>query len=160
MKKAAFVVLPPKLSGPLHYVVVRIVFNSGIEVMISVKEIVGDDQKQLFTIEPESTVQAAITIMSSEKISALLVVEYDKLVGIISERDYVRNIASQRIPAWSVKIHEVMTKDVITVTHDDPIKHCMALMTEKRIRHLPVMDEDKLTAMISITDVVRALNMD
>ena len=126
---------------------------------LSVKDIVSDDQKQLFMIEPEATVQAAITIMSSEKISALPVVEYDKLVGIISERDYVRNIASQRIPAWSVKIHELMTKDVITVTNNDPIKHCMTLMTENRIRHLPVMDEDRLIAMISITDVVRALNV-
>ena len=126
--------------------------------MITVKHIVGDVQKQVHTIGTEATVQAAITIMSSEKISALPVVEDEKLVGIISERDYVRKIASQKIPAWSVKIHEIMTKDVITVTNDDPIKHCMTLMTENRIRHLPVLENQKLITIISITDVVRLLN--
>jgi len=126
--------------------------------MNTVKQIVGDDQRPLYTIEPEATVQAAITIMSSEKISAILVVEDEKMVGIISERDYVRKIASQKIPAWSVKIHEIMTKEVITVAKDDPIKHCMTLMTENRIRHLPVMENEKLIAIISITDVVRLLN--
>ncbi len=126
--------------------------------MNTVKQIVGDDQRPLYTIEPEATVQAAITIMSSEKISAIPVVEDEKMVGIISERDYVRKIASQKIPAWSVKIHEIMTKEVITVAKDDPIKHCMTLMTENRIRHLPVMENEKLIAIISITDVVRLLN--
>ena len=126
--------------------------------MITVKQIIGDEQKPVLTIESEATVQAAITIMSSEKISALPVVEDEKLVGIISERDYVRKIASQKIPAWSVKIHEIMTKDVITVTNDDQIKHCMTLMTENRIRHLPVLENEKLVGIISIIDVVRLLN--
>jgi len=126
--------------------------------MITVKQIVGDAQKHLYTIEPEATVQAAITMMSSEKISAIPVVENEKLVGIISERDYVRKIASQKIPAWSVMIHEIMTKDVITVSCSDPIKRCMKLMTENRIRHLPVIEENKLVGILSITDVVRGLD--
>lgn len=126
--------------------------------MITVKQILGNGQKQLHTIGPEATVQAAITIMSSEKISAIPVVENEKLVGIVSERDYVRKIASQKIPAWSVMIHEIMTRDVITVSNNDPINHCMTLMTENRIRHLPVMRNKKLVAIISITDVVRLLN--
>lgn len=126
--------------------------------MITVKQIIGDIQKPLHTIGPEATVQAAITIMSSEKISAIPVIEDKKLVGIISERDYVRKIASQKIPAWSVMIHEIMTKNVITICNDDPIDHCMSLMTGNRIRHLPVMDNGKLVAIISITDVVRLLN--
>ena len=126
--------------------------------MMTVKEIIGDGEKPLHTIEPEATVQAAITIMSSEKISAIPVIENEKLIGIISERDYVRKIASQKIPAWSVKTHEIMTKEVITVTTDDPIKDCMTLMTENQIRHLPVMENEKLVGIISITDVVRLLN--
>lgn len=126
--------------------------------MITVKQIVGDGQKHLHTIEPEATVQAAITIMSSEKISAIPVVENEKLIGIISERDYVRKIASQKIPAWSVMIHEIMTKDVITVSYSDSIKRCMKLMTENRIRHLPVIEENKLVGILSITDVVRGLD--
>jgi len=126
--------------------------------MITVKQIIGDVQKPLHTIGPEATVQAAITIMSSEKISAIPVIENEKLVGIISERDYVRKIASQKIPAWSVMIHEIMTMDVITVSNNEPLKHCMTLMTENRIRHLPVIENEKLVAIISITDVVRLLN--
>lgn len=126
--------------------------------MISVKDIVGDNRKRLFMIEPEATVQAAITIMSTENISALPVMENNKLVGIVSERDYVRNVASQRIPAWSVKVREIMTREVITITWDVPVKHCMKLMTENRIRHLPVMEGERLTGIISITDVVRALD--
>lgn len=126
--------------------------------MITAKQIIGDSQKQLHTIGTEATVQAAIIIMTSEKVSALPVVEEEKLVGIISEKDHVRELASQRIPAWSVKIHEIMTKDVITVTPDDSIKHCMALMVSNRIRHLPVMKKEELIGIISITDIVRQLD--
>ena len=126
--------------------------------MITVHNIIGDVQKPLHTIEPEATVQAAITIMASEKISAIPVIENEKLVGIISERDFVRKIASKKIPAWSVLIREIMTKDVITVSGYDLITYCMTLMTENRIRHLPVMKNKKLIAIISITDVVRLLN--
>ena len=128
--------------------------------MNTVKQIIGDGQKLLHTIGPEATVQAAITIMSSEKISAIPVIENGNLVGIISERDYVRKIASQKIPAWSVMIHEIMTRDVITVCKDDQIKYCMTLMTENRIRHLPVLENEKLVGIISITDVVRLFNKD
>ena len=126
--------------------------------MMTVHQIVSKDQKRVHTISPDATVQAAVQIMASERISALPVVEADRLVGIVSERDYVRKVASQRIPAWSVKIHEIMTPDVITVTPQDSIKHCMKLMATNRIRHLPVMESGALTAVISITDVVRALD--
>ncbi len=95
--------------------------------------------------------------MFSEKISALPVVEHDKLVGIISERDCVRKVASQDIPAWSVKIHEIMTTDVITINIDDPIEHCTSIMSAKRIRHLPVMQDGELVSLISITDIVETL---
>ena len=113
--------------------------------------------RQVQTISPDATVQAAIQIMSSEKISALPVVEHDQVVGIISERDCVRKVASQDIPAWSVKIHEIMTTDVITVNIDDPVEHCSSIMSAKRIRHLPVMQDGKLVSLISITDIVETL---
>jgi CBS domain-containing protein len=122
--------------------------------MTTIKQIIDSKDKQLQTISPDATVQAAIQIMSSEKISALPVVEHDKLIGIISERDYVRKVASQDIPAWSVKIHEVMTTDVITVNIDEPLDHCTSIMSAKRIRHLPVMQDGELVSLISITDIV------
>ena len=112
--------------------------------MKTVKQIVAGKTKPLQTISPDATVQAAVQIMSSEKISALPVVEHDQLVGIISERDYVRKVAAQEIPAWSVKIHEIMTSDVITINIDDPIDHCASIMTSRRIRHLPVMESKGL----------------
>lgn len=124
--------------------------------MITVRNIAK--KEDVCTIEPNATMQAAIHIMSSEKISALPVIEHGRLVGIISERDYVRKIASQKIPAWSVKIHEIMTSNVITVSLDDSAKHCIELMRNNHIRHLPVMDEDQLTKIISITDVLSALH--
>jgi CBS domain-containing protein len=128
--------------------------------MKTVKQLVNGREIKLHVISPDTTVQAAIHIMSSELISALPVVENNKLVGMISERDYVRKIASKKIPAWSVKIHEIMTKDVITIDMDNSIADCMKLMTTNRIRHLPVMDGDELTTIISITDVVSALASD
>lgn len=128
--------------------------------MKTVRQLVNERKKKLHSIGPDATVQGAIQIMSCELISALPVMENDKLVGIISERDYVRKIASQRIPAWSVKIHEIMTKEVITINMDTPIAECMKLMTENRIRHLPVMVDDEVKTVISITDVVSALRPD
>lgn len=126
--------------------------------MKTVQEIVNGRENRLFSISPQTTVQAAIQVMSSEKVSALPVMERGNLVGIISERDYVRKIASQKIPAWSVKIHEIMTRDVITVDLDTPIDVCMKLMTSNRIRHLPVMQNGMLLTVISITDVVSILD--
>lgn len=126
--------------------------------MKTVREILGPAHREVLTISQDASVQAAIQIMSSERVSALPVVEGASMIGIISERDYVRKVASQRIPAWSVKIHEIMTRNVITVTEEDSISHCMKLMASNRIRHLPVMTKGELTAIISITDVVRALD--
>jgi len=125
--------------------------------MRTVREIVNGRNRELLFISPETTVQAALQIMSTELVSALPVMEGNKLVGIISERDYVRKIASQRIPAWSVKIHEVMTREGITVDIDSPVTDCMSLMTKNRIRHLPVMDNTVLKTIISITDVLSIL---
>ncbi len=124
--------------------------------MISVQEIVKKDD--VYTIGPDATMQAAIQIMSTEKISAIPVVEHGKLVGIISKRDYIRKIAAENIPAWSVKIHELMATDVLTVGLNDSVKDCKELMTNNRIRHLPVMDKDELSRIISISDVLSALH--
>ena len=125
--------------------------------MSTVKQIVESKHKPLQTISPQATVQAAVQIMSTEKISALPVVENDQLVGIISERDYVRKVAAQEIPAWSVKIHEIMTSDVITIDINDPVEHCASIMTSRRIRHLPVMKDGRLLSLISITDIVDSM---
>jgi CBS domain-containing protein len=91
--------------------------------VLTVRQVVNGDQRPLQTISPDATVQGAVQIMASARIHALPVVVDERLVGIVSEHDYVRKVASQGIPAWSVKIHEIMTRDVITVTPDDSIEH-------------------------------------
>jgi CBS domain-containing protein len=126
--------------------------------MLTVRDVIARDQEGVHTITADASVQAAIQVMSSRRISALPVMDGERLIGIVSERDYVRKVASQRIPAWSVQVGEIMTPDVITVTPDDSISHCMKLMSANRIRHLPVLAEGRLAAMVSITDVVRALD--
>jgi len=126
----------------------------------TVRDIASQVNRPLLTIEPDATVQGAIQIMSTEKVSALPVMEGDRMVGIISERDYIRKVASQRIPAWSVKVREVMTERVITVTMEDTIRHCMEEMTSHRIRHLPVVEDNQVVTILSITDVLAALQED
>ncbi len=126
--------------------------------MKTLKQLINGREIKLHSISPDTTVQAAIHIMSSELVSALPVMENNQLIGIISERDYIRKITSQKIPAWSVKVHEIMTKDVITIDIDSPVEESMRLMTANRIRHLPVMDGGELTTIISITDVVSELS--
>ncbi len=125
--------------------------------MKTLKQLINGREIKLYSISPNTTVQAAIHIMSSELVSALPIMENNKLIGIISERDYIRKITSQKIPAWSVKIHEIMTKDVITIDIDSPVEECMKLMTTNRIRHLPVMEGNELATVISFTDVVSEL---
>jgi CBS domain-containing protein len=132
----------------------------GARVALLVRDVAAAKPQRLLTILPEATVQAAVQIMGSQRISALPVVENDRLVGIVSERDYVRKVASLRIPAWSVKIHEIMTQDVVTVAPEDSILECMRLMAAHRIRHLPIMESGRLVGIVSITDLVRALDAD
>ena len=92
-------------------------------------------------------------------ISSLLVIEDRSLVGIISERDYIRKAVPRRIAPWDIKVSELMTRDVITVRGVDSLKTCMDLMCTKRIRHLPVVDGETVVGMISITDVLSAVRV-
>jgi len=128
--------------------------------VLTVRQVMSQNHRPLHTISPDATVQGAVQIMASERIHALPVTVDDRLVGIVSEHDYVRKVAARGIPAWSVQVHEIMTRDVITVTPDDSVRHCMKLMATNRIRHLPVMESGALTAVISITDVVGTLDED
>ncbi|MEQ8289318.1 MAG: CBS domain-containing protein [Gammaproteobacteria bacterium] len=114
-------------------------------------------KRKLFTIEPEKPFQDAVEIMAENKISALLVLENDELIGIVSERDYIRKAAPKRIVPWEITVEELMTKEVIVVPPSENIQACMQIMTSNRFRHLPVVEDDVLLGIISITDVVSAL---
>jgi CBS domain-containing protein len=113
--------------------------------------------KSVWTVGPETPVLEAIKVMADKHIGALPVLRDDVLVGIVSERDYARKVillgrSSSDTPVW-----QIMTSDVVTVTADELVHRCMEIMTERRIRHLPVVDKGKLVGIISIGDLVKAV---
>jgi CBS domain-containing protein len=122
-----------------------------------VKDLFTINHKVVWTIGPGSSVYDAIAFMADKEIGALVVVEGNKVVGIITERDYARKIVLQGKSSRETPVREIMTERVIYVHPEQTIEECMALMTEKHIRHLPVLDENRLCGMVSIGDVVSVL---
>jgi CBS domain-containing protein len=108
----------------------------------------------VWTIAPEATVFEAIKLMADKNIGSLLVTSGSRLVGIFTERDYTRKIALQGKSSKQTQVWEIMPKDVVTVTPDDSVENCMKLMTENRVRHLPVLDGVNVVGIISIGDLV------
>jgi len=111
----------------------------------------------IWSVEPTATVYEAIAMMAEKSVGALLVVSDGKLVGIISERDYARKVVLQRRSSSDTLVHEIMTGSVITVTPDHSVENCMKMITEHRVRHLPVLVGNKLLGVISIGDLVNAI---
>jgi CBS domain-containing protein len=111
----------------------------------------------IWSVKPTSTVYEAIAMMAEKSVGALLVVSDGKLVGIISERDYARKVVLQRRSSSDTLVREIMTGSVITVTPDHSVENCMKMITEHRVRHLPVLAGDQLLGVISIRDLVNAI---
>lgn len=111
--------------------------------------------KALISIAPNRPVFDALVILAEYKIGALAVMDGDKLVGIFSERDYAREVVLQGRSSKTTKISEVMTAKVLTAAPDDLVDACMSMMSDKRIRHLPVLDNDKVLGMLSLGDFVK-----
>jgi CBS domain-containing protein len=111
----------------------------------------------IWSVEPTATVYEAIAMMAEKSVGALLVVSDGKLVGIISERDYARKVVLQRRSSSDTLVREIMTGSVITVTPDHSVENCMKMITEHRVRHLPVLAGDQLVGVISIGDLVNAI---
>ncbi len=128
--------------------------------MGKVREILKSKGGAVFSVEPHITVYQAIEQMCERNIGGLLIVEHEKLVGIFTERDYARKLILKGKSSKETKISELMTSNPITVTPHSTIDECMNIMTEKRIRHLPVVEGDKLVGVISIGDVVRQIIID
>ena len=123
----------------------------------SVHLILKNKGSQIWSLTPDATVYEAIVMMSEKNVGALLVVSEGKLVGIISERDYARKVILQGKSSKEILVGEVMTSPVITVTPDHTVDECMRIMTSHHIRHLPVLEGEKLAGAISIGDLVKAV---
>lgn len=127
--------------------------------MATVKDLLKDKYTQVWYVTPTSTVLDALKLMAEQKIGAVLVVEAGKIVGIFSERDFARKAVDGSVSLQS-PVNDVMVGAVYYVTPDRSVESCMALMTAKRFRHLPVLDGEKLVGVISIGDVVRQLMLE
>jgi len=109
---------------------------------------------QVFSVSPQTTVQEAIRIMAEKNVGALVVLESDRLVGVFSERDYTRKIALPGKSPQQTPVTEALSAPVISVPADATVEECMRLMTSHRVRHLPVLESQKLLGIVSIGDLV------
>ncbi len=125
--------------------------------MASMKQLLKEKGHDVWSIGPEASAYDAIEMMADKEVGALVVTDGDSLVGVFSERDYARKVALQGRSSRDTKIKEIMTTRVAYARPEQTVEECMALMTDKRIRHLPVMDGDKLLGIISIGDLVKAI---
>lgn len=128
--------------------------------MKTVQQILNVKPLQVFSVTEDSSVLDALHLMMEKNISALLITEDQKLLGIFTERDYARKIILHGKSSAETSVKEVMTADPITVKPTDSIELCMEIMTEKHIRHLPVASEGTLLGMVSIGDVVKFIIAD
>ncbi len=125
--------------------------------MKRVKRILENKGDEIWSVGPSQSVYDAICLLAEKGIGALVVLDGEKLVGIISERDYARQIILKGRSSENTMVKDIMSQDVVTSPSSKQIEECMQLMTENRIRHLPIVDDDKLVGMISIGDLVRAI---
>jgi CBS domain-containing protein len=125
--------------------------------MKTVRQLLQTKGHQVWSIGPEAMIYEALKLMAEKGVGALVVVEAGQVMGILSERDYARKVSLQGKSDTNTPVKEIMTAKVVYVRPDQTIEDCMALMTDKRIRHLPVLEGDHLIGVISIGDVVKAV---
>ena len=128
--------------------------------MKTVRQLLQKKGHDVWSIAPDTTVLNALQLMADRKIGALLVLDEDKLVGVFSERDYARKVVLKGKSSKDTSVGDVMSSNIVRVVPDQTTELCMSLMTEKRVRHLPVVDGDKVIGVISIGDVVKAVIAD
>jgi CBS domain-containing protein len=125
--------------------------------MKTVRQLLDTKRHKLVSIVPDATVYDALQTMSDHDIGALIVQEDGRLVGIFSERDYARKIILQGKSSKETLVREIMTGKVVTLRPSQTVEDCMTLMTDKRIRHLPVLEDGKVIGVVSIGDVVKEM---
>jgi len=125
--------------------------------MLTAGQFIEQTKRPTWSLSSNNTVRQALQLMADKNIGAIVIKDQDKITGIFSERDYARKVVLKGKNSTDTKLAEVMSKDVITISSDMQIDACMQLMTDKRVRHLPVVDNGKSIGIISIGDVVRLM---
>ncbi len=122
-----------------------------------VNQLLKDKGRDVWSVAPDAPVYQALELMAEKNCGAVLVLDQDKMVGILSERDYARKVILQGKSSKNTPVKEIMSSKVVYIRPEQTVEDCMALMTDKRIRHLPVLENRKLVGLISIGDIVRAV---
>ena len=125
--------------------------------MRTVRQLLESKSAEIHAVTPDAPVIEAIRLMADHHVGALLVMEGARLAGILSERDYARKVVLQGRSSKDTPVRDIMTATVITVAPGDSAEHCMQVVTDHRIRHLPVLDGDTVLGVVSIGDLVRAV---
>ena len=125
--------------------------------MKTVKQLLQAKGRDIWSISPDASVYEALLLLADKDVGALLVLEDENLKGILSERDYARKVILKGKSSRDTPVREIMTAKVFYVRPDQTIEDCMALMTDKHIRHLPVLEDNQVVGVISIGDVVKAI---
>ena len=125
--------------------------------MKTISQFLEQSKRPVYSVAPSATVREALEIMAQHNIGALLVIDGQTLEGIFSERDYARKVVLKGKSSSDAKVSEIMTSKVITINTKHTIDQCMQIMTDNHIRHLPIVDDQKVIGLISIGDVVREM---
>ena len=121
-----------------------------------IRQLLEQPPREVFTVSPDTSVLAALQMLADKNIGVVLVLDGERLVGVLSERDYARQGEVAGRSARETRVHEIMTRQVTMATPDYTVEQCMALMTAEHVRHLPVLDQDRVVGVVSIRDLVRA----
>lgn len=126
-----------------------------MDVTGTIDAILAQKGTEIFSITPEATVFEAVELMANKNVGALLVIQEGKLVGLVSERDYTRKVMLRGKRSRETQVREIMSSDLTVVSSREPVENCLRMMTDKRVRHLPVLDGDTIRGVISIGDLVK-----
>jgi CBS domain-containing protein len=129
----------------------------GERLVRNIRDILREKGTAVYSISPDDTVYDALKLMAEKNVGALLVLDGDRLAGIISERDYARKIILKDKLSKETRVKEIMTTEILTVTPAMDLDECMELITDKRLRHLPVVENDRVLGIISIGDIVKGI---
>ena len=133
------------------------IHTSLINILINVGQFLEQNKRQTWSLSSNNTVKQAIQLMAERNIGCVLVNDGDKLLGVFTERDYARKVILMGKHSHDTQLHEVMSRELVTVSPEFKMADCMKLMTEKKVRHLPVQDNGKNVGVISIGDVVNLM---